>query len=120
MRTDRTLLCPACAIRISPAAHCPQCESTRVFDMTRPRARQAALVALRRWRRPVGWGRVAAVLESGLSLYLRYGVVTATTLAFVSGWVLEGTPSAGFTLAIFALLAHVSRHLAVGQVDQPR
>ena len=108
MRTDRTVLCPACAIRISPAAHCPQCESTRVFDMTRPRAREAALVALRRWRRPAGWRRAASTLENLLSAYLRYWVAGIVVLAFVAGWVLEGTPSAGFTLAIFALLGQAA------------
>ncbi len=103
MRTDRTTICAACALRLPSGASCPRCGGTDLYDMTRPRARSAALAALRRWARPAGLRRLGDGLERLVLGYLRYGVGTVCALAAVVGLLLEGSLGAALTAAVLAL-----------------
>jgi hypothetical protein len=48
MRTDLTLLCPSCAVRLPRVRACPRCKRTRLFDLRTAAGRTGALAALGR------------------------------------------------------------------------
>lgn len=110
VRTDRTTLCATCAVRLPKSDHCPTCDGALLFDLTRERSRQDALIAL---------GKRAAEEEKHTwigkvsSFYLRYVMTAVALLVFFEGFRHSDNAIAAFLLAMGALWVQLSLGFAI-------